>query len=114
MAATTIGTSGLIWGATTETYGLIQSFSETRNIEKSEVKNNVGEITALAYYNPTTAYSLSVALTGAVSVTAGGALAALANAVTLGTCRVDSVTINKSNSSFVTLDISATGYPNVS
>jgi len=115
MAATTIGQSGLTWGASTETYGLIQSFSETRNIEKSEVKNNAGEITAIAFYNPTTAYSLSVAVTGSPTVTAGGALTALANATgSLGTCRVDSVTINKSNSSFVTMDISATGYPNVS
>ncbi|NDB81997.1 MAG: hypothetical protein EB127_04545 [Alphaproteobacteria bacterium] len=54
-------------------------------------------------------------VTGSPTVTAGGALTALANATgSLGTCRVDSVTINKSNSSFVTMDISATGYPNVS
>ena len=42
------------------------------------------------------------------------ALAALANATTLGTTRIDSITINKSNDAFVTVDISATGYPNVS
>jgi hypothetical protein len=46
-------------------------------------------------------------------VTAGAALAALANATTLGTTRIDSITLNKSNDAFVTLDISATGYPNV-
>jgi hypothetical protein len=114
MPAITIGTSGLVFGLTAESYGLVQSFSETRNIEKNEVRNSVGEITAVAYYNPTTAYSLSVAVSGAISVTAGGALAALANATTVGTCRVDSLTINKSNDAFVTLDISATGYPNVS
>ena len=113
MAAVTIGTSNLNFGLTSETFGLVQSFSETRNIEKNEVRNNVGEITAVAFYNPTTAYSLSVALTGS-SLTVGGAIGALANAVTLGTCRVDSLTINKSNDGFVTLDISATGYPNVS
>jgi hypothetical protein len=115
MAATTIGTQNLTWGLTAESYGVVQSFSETRNIEKSEVKNNAGETTALAFYNPTTAYSLSVAVTGSPTITAGGALTALANASgSLGTCRVDSITLNKSNTSFVTMDISATGYPNVS
>ena len=62
MAATTIGTSGLQFGMSAEAIGLVQSFSETRNVEKNEVRNSVGEITAIAYYNPTTAYSLSVAL----------------------------------------------------
>lgn len=113
MPAVTIGTAGLVWGCTAEAIGLVQSFSEARNISKSEITNNVGEIVGISYYNPTTAYSLSVAVTGAISVTAGGALAALANAATLGVTRIDSLTINKSPDAFVTLDISATGYPNV-
>jgi hypothetical protein len=114
MPATTIGQPGLVFGATTEGIGLIQSFSETRNIEKSEIRDRTGDIVGIAYYNATTGYSLSVAVTGAYAVTAGAALAALANATTLGTTRIDSITINKSNDAFVTLDISATGYPNVS
>lgn len=114
MPATTIGQPGLVFGATTEGIGLIQSFSETRNIEKNEIRDRSGDIVGIAYYNATTGYSLSVAVTGAYAVTAGAALAALANATTLGTTRIDSITINKSNDAFVTLDISATGYPNVS
>ena len=115
MPATTIGQSGLVFGLTTETIGLVQSFSETRNITKTEVADNSGDIKAIAYYNPTTAYSLSVAITGAnTSLTVGGAFATLANATTVGTCRIDSITLNKSNDAFVTLDIAATGYPNVS
>jgi hypothetical protein len=78
------------------------------------VRNNSGDIVAIGYFNATTSYSLSVAITGAYNVTAGAALAALANATTLGTTRIDSITLNKSNDAFVTLDISATGYPNVS
>ncbi|NDD05394.1 MAG: hypothetical protein EB078_10845 [Proteobacteria bacterium] len=74
----------------------------------------MGDIVGISYYNATTGYSLSVAITGAYNVTAGAALAALANATTLGTTRIDSITINKSNDAFVTVDISATGYPNVS
>jgi hypothetical protein len=115
MAAVTIGTAGLSFGLTSEAgLGLVQSFSEARNVEKNEVRNNSGDIVAIGYYNATTSYSLSVAITGAYNVTAGAALAALANATTLGTTRIDSITINKSNDAFVTLDISATGYPNVS
>jgi hypothetical protein len=93
---------------------LVQSFSETRNIEKNEVRNNQGDVVGIAYYNATTGYSVSVAVTGSYAVTAGAALAALANATTLGTTRIDSITLNKSNDAFVTVDISATGYPNVS
>jgi len=114
MPATTVGQSGLVFGLTAETIGLVQSFSETRNIEKNEVRNNAGDIVAIGYFNATTSYSLSVAITGSFNVTAGAALAALANATTLGTTRIDSITLNKSNDAFVTLDISATGYPNVS
>ena len=114
MAATTIGTAGLSFGLTSEGLGLVQSFSEVRNIEKNEVRNNSGDIVAIGFFNATTSYSLSVAITGTYNVTAGAALAALANAATLGTTRIDSITINKSNDAFVTLDISATGYPNVS
>jgi len=114
MPATTVGNSGLVFGLSTETIGLVQSFSETRNVEKNEVRNASGDVSALGYYNPTTAYSLSVAITGAnTSLTVGGAFASLANATTVGTCRIDSIAINKTNTGFVTVDISATGYPNV-
>ena len=115
MPATTVGQSGLVFGLTAETIGLVQSFSETRNIEKNEVRNSSGDVTGIGYYNPTTAYSLSVAITGSnTSLTVGGAFSTLANATTVGTVRIDSLTINKSNRAFVTLDVSATGYPNVS
>ena len=115
MPAVTIGTAGLAFGLTAEAgIGLVQSFSEARSIEKNEVRSNSGDIVAVGYFNPTTAYSLSVAITGTYNVTAGAALSALANATTLGTTRIDSITINKSNDAFITLDISATGYPNVS
>jgi len=114
MPAITIGQADLIFGVATEGIGIIQSFSETRNVEKSEIRGRTGDVVGIAYYNATTGYSLSVAVTGTFSVTAGAALSALANATTLGTTRIDSITINKSNDAFVTLDISATGYPNIS
>ena len=117
MAAVTIGTTGLQFGMTTETIGLVQSFSEARNVEKNEVRNNVGDVVAIGYYNATNAYSLSFNATCALyATTAGASLAVLANAPSIGTgtTRIDSITVNKTNDSFVTIDISATGYPNVS
>lgn len=116
MAATTIGTSGLQFGLTSEAVGLAQSFTETRNIEKNEIRNTTGDVVGVSYYNATTAYSLSFAAVtgGTYKEQAGAALAALANATTLGTVRIDSITINKSNDAFVTVDIAATGYPNIS
>jgi hypothetical protein len=44
MAATTIGTSGLSFGITAEAGGLVQSFTETRNVERAEVRNASGEV----------------------------------------------------------------------
>lgn len=115
MPAITLGTSGLIFGTADEGIGLVQSFTETRNSEKVEVKNELGDVEALAYVNATTAYSLSVAVTGNYRTIPGTALGALANAATFTASKViiDSVTVNKSNDAFVTVDISATGYPNL-
>ena len=114
MPATTIGTTGLQFGLTTETIGLAQSFSETRNTEKNEIRNSTGDVVGVSFYNPTTAYALSFATVSANYLTqAGAALAVLANAATLGVTRIDSITINKSNDAFVTVDIAATGYPSV-
>jgi hypothetical protein len=114
MPVTTIGQSGLVFGLTTEGIGLVQSFSETRNVEKSEVKDATGDIKAVAYFNATDSYSLSVAVTGSYSVTAGAAIV-IANASSSGgSTRIDSISQSKSNDAFVMIDISATRYPNVS
>jgi hypothetical protein len=115
MPATTLGAAGLVFGTADEGIGLVQSFTETRNAEKVEVKNELGDVEALAYVNATTAYSLSVAVTGNYRNIPGVALATLANAATFTAAKViiDSVTVNKSNDAFVTVDISATGYPNL-
>jgi hypothetical protein len=114
MAAVTIGTSNLTFGITAETGGLVQSFSEVRNVQKQEVRNNVGEVTGVAFFNATTAYSLSLTTTTAFTSTSAGGAISIANATTsVGSTRIDSLTISKSNDGFVTVDISATGYPNV-
>ena len=115
MPATTLGTAGLVFGTADEGIGLVQSFTETRNAEKIEVKNEAGDVEALAFVNATTSYSFSVAVTGNFRNIPGVALASLANAATFAANKViiDSVTVNKSNDAFASVDISATGYPNL-
>lgn len=114
MPVTTIGTSNLTFGLTAEGAGLTQSFSETRNIEKTEARNEVGDIKAVAFYNATDTYSISVAVTGSYSVSAGAAISIANASSSSGSTRIDSITLNKSNDGFNTLDISATRYPNIS
>lgn len=115
MPATTLGITGLIFATADEGIGLVQNFTETRNAEKVEVKNELGDVEALAYVNATTSYTFSVAVTGNYRTVPGTALASLANATTFVSSKIiiDSVTVNKSNDAFVTVDISATGYPNL-
>ena len=80
MPAVTIGTSNLSFGMTSESNGLVQSFSETRNVEKNEVRNNNGDIVGIAYYNATTAYSLSLTATSAFTTLSAGSAFTIANA----------------------------------
>lgn len=114
MPAITIGQSNLVFGVTTETCGIVQSFSQAGSIEKQEVKGISGDTLAVAYFNPTTAYSLTAVATGSPTVTVGGAFT-FANAISgaTGAVRIDSLTVNKTNDGFMTIDISATGYPNI-
>ena len=51
--AITIGVTGLSFGSTAESGLLISSFSETRNIEKAEVRDATGNVVGIALYNQT-------------------------------------------------------------
>jgi len=114
MAATTIGTSGLQFGISAETGGLVQSFTETRNTERAEVRNSSGEVVGASVYNPTDTFAFSTTITGTYSTTAGAVLTTLANAATTtGKIIVDSVTVNRTSDGFVTVDVSATRFPNM-
>ena len=94
---------------------LVQSFSETRNVEKAEVRNSTGDVVGLALFNQTDSLSFSGTITGTYSTTAGAVLATLANATsTGGKIVVDSVAFSRGPDAFVTVDVSATRYPNMS
>ena len=116
MPATTVG-SALSFGLSAETgfAMLVQSFNETRNIEKAEVRRADGDVVGLALYNQTDSISLSGVATGNITTTAGAVLASLVNSTsTGGKIVVDSVAFNRAPDSLVTIDISATRYPHMS
>ena len=93
----------------------MQSFSETSNVQRSEVRNGAGEVVACAIFNPTNSLNWSLTTTGSYATTAGAVLATVANASSAsGKIIVDSVTTNKAADGFVTVDITATRYPNMS
>jgi hypothetical protein len=114
MAATTIGTSGLSFGITAESGGLVQSFTETRNVQRAEVRNQSGEVVGAAMYNPTDTFTFTTTITGTYATTAGAVITTLANAAsTGGKMIIDSVTTNKSSDGFVTVNVSVTRFPNM-
>lgn len=115
MPATTLGQTGLQFALSAETGLLVQSFSETRNVERAEVRNASGDVVGVGLYNQTDSLSFSGAITGSYGTTAGAVLSTLVNATsTGGRIVVDSVTFNRSPDAFVTVDVSATRYPNMS
>jgi len=115
MPATTLGQTGLQFALSAETGLLVQSFSETRNVERAEVRRADGDVVGIALYNATDALSFSGAITGSYSTTAGAVLSTLVNATsTGGRIVVDSVAFSKSPDAFVTVDVSATRYPHMS
>jgi hypothetical protein len=94
---------------------LVQSFSETRNVQKQEVMNSTGDVVGLALFNQTDSLSWSGTITGTYSTTAGAVLTTLANATsTGGKIVVESVAFKRGPTEFVTVDVSATRYPNMS
>lgn len=94
---------------------LVQSFSETRNTEKTEVRNASGDVVGLALFNQTDTLSWSGAITGTYSTTAGAVLTTLANATsTGGKIVVDSVAFTRAPDAFVSVNVSATRYPSMS
>jgi hypothetical protein len=115
MAATTLGTSGLSFGITAESGGLVQSFTETRNVQRAEARNGSGEVVGLSLYNPTKSYSYTFLTTASMTTSAGTVLSSIANASDVsGKVVVDSVSISKTTDGYQTASINATQFPNVS
>lgn len=117
MPATTIGTTGAIFGLTAESNLLVQSYSQTAESDKAEVRNEVGDIKAVGTFNRRGTFSMEAYTAGAFPVTAGATLSTLANlvtgygGVTTGTILVDNVAANKTNQDFQKITVAGTIYP---
>jgi hypothetical protein len=118
MAVTTIGTTGAVWGMTAETGIIVQTGSASINREKNEVRNEVGEVSLVAYFNYTQAYSIEGVVVGTAGIAGAAAGVALTianvqntNGVTTGGIYTDEVELTLSNTEFKKIRVSATRYP---
>lgn len=116
--ATVIGTTGAVWGLTSETGVLIQRSSAKTTREKNIVRDQTGAAVLVSYYNPTQSYSLEGVTTGTTGVAAAipGAALTLANANTLngvavGGIYTDDVDVAVVNTDFRKITVSASQYP---
>ena len=119
--ATLLGTTtGVAFGASSETGILIDSFSINAQSDQQVVRDNNGETTLIAYYNKRAEISVSGTIAGTTGVAAAavGVALTLANiescgGVTTGTVCVNSVTLTKKVDGLKAINISATRYPGI-
>jgi hypothetical protein len=121
MAATLLGSStGTTFGCTAETGILINSFSIATSTDKTEVKDENGNVKLIAFTNPKAAISVSgtvAGTTGVMAATVGTSLT-LANTeavggVSTGLVIVESVSVTKKPDGFKDVSISAMRYPGI-
>ena len=113
MAAISLGTAGLTFGLTTETGGIIQNVKISKKRDKATVKNQVGEITAATYFNPTEEISFEHFPTGATGVAAASIGVALTMAnwtATAGTIYPEEITITKPNNDYMKWEVKAVAH----
>ena len=114
MAATLMGTDGLVFGTTAETGGYLQSFEVANKTEKALVKNEVGEDVGISFYNRTEEVSGEAVLygdTGLGAIAPAAALTLASYEPDAGLILVDEVTTKYSNTGFKSTSFKATVYP---
>lgn len=117
MAVITIGTTGATWGLSAETGILVQTVSDKVTREKNEVRDETGEFSLVAYYNPLRKMSVAGVLVGATGIAAAApgvaltiANAGVTNGVTTGGVYTDDVELAGSNTEFRKITVNATRY----
>jgi hypothetical protein len=124
MPATIVSSSAatsVVFGCSSETGILINSYSRQVSREKAEVMDNDGDVVAVSFFKPTASISIEGTIN---SVTAGimGAVPGVAltiasttsgNGITGGSILVDSVTRNETSEGFATFSVEATQYPSI-
>lgn len=110
MAATIIGSAGVDWGMTSETFGVAQAFSETKTCNTAEIVGTDGDIKGASFYGHSNNASLSF-LTNAAPSTNFGVSVVFANAEAPDTYYTTSVQLAKTNTGFMTGTINAIAFP---
>jgi hypothetical protein len=110
--------ASVVFGCTTETGIIINSFSRSVTREKAEVMDNDGDVVAVGYYKPTASISIEGTINGSTGVAAAAPGVALTlssttsgSGITGGQILVNSATRNETSEGFATLSVDATQYP---
>jgi hypothetical protein len=121
MPVITIGTTGAIWGLDAETGIIVQSVTQKVVREKNQVRNEAGEFSLVAFYNPlktVTVQGVYRAASGIAAAAPGVALTianmVAANGVTTGGIYTDDVELSMVNTDFRKYSVNATQYPLIS
>ena len=117
MAVITIGTTGATWGLSSETGILVQTTSDKVSREKNEVRNEQGDFTLVAFYNPLRKLTVSGVIVGSTGIAAAAPGVALTvankgsgNGATTGGVYCDDVELAGGNTEFKKITANATQY----
>ena len=117
MAVITIGTTGATWGLTAETGVLVQTYSQKVSREKNEVRDAIGDVALVSYYNPLAKISFSAVIAGSTGIVTSApgvaqtfANISSANGSPTGGVYVDDVELAKGNTEFQKISGTATRY----
>ncbi len=117
MANATIGTSGLVFATTDDTYGLIQNLSFNETTQETRASDGVGDVVGAGFYGNLTecsgTYLFEADLNSPSAHVGDGTAVTLSDADSPGNIFITSATTNKSNTEFKSVDFDGIYYPDL-
>lgn len=116
MAAIQIGTSGLSFGLSAETGGLIQNLEIRKTRDKAVVQDEDGDTVGAAYFNPLEEVNVEFFPTGSTGLAAasvGVALTVANYTPAAGSIYTEEVTTTRPNTDFRKMSIKAMVHPSI-
>lgn len=110
------GTTGLSVGITAETFGLVQSAEVTHSVEKTEARNESGDIEGVAFYGDkkeVTMECLFLSDTGNPSAAVGTGTAFSFADADIPDAHIEEATTKFSNTEFRVQTFKGTNYPDL-
>lgn len=114
MAVYLLGASGLTFGLLAETSGLIQNLEIRKTRQKATVMNQIGEIAAAAYYDPSEEVTLEFYTTGSSDIAAaapGVALTAQNYTPSAGLLITEETTTTRPNNDYKKMSLKCVVHP---